>query len=120
MLCSQDRQVIRGDTDNFTITFKSESGTPINIEGYTVWFTVRDSIPNTSVEDDSGAVIQVKNETHSAAILGETLIQISSSDTNISPKTYFYDIQYKKPDGSIHSTGYYKYMILPDITRGIS
>lgn len=118
MLCAQDRQVIRGDTDNFTISFKNSNGDPINITGYTVWFTVRSSVPSTSVENETDAVISVKNTSHTNPTNGETVIVISSDDTNIAPKTYFYDIQYKKPDGSIHSTGIFKYVILSDVTRG--
>ena len=120
MICEQDKQVIRGDSDDFTITFQDSNGNPIDITGYTVWFTVRSSMPSTSVSDDSDAVISVKNTTHSAPLFGESLISVSPDDTNIDPRTYYYDIQYKKPDGSIHSTGHYKYVVVKDVTRGTS
>lgn len=114
----QDRKVIRGDTDSFTITFRDANGNPIDITGYTVWFTVRSSVPKTSTTDNTDAVISVKNTNHSDPTNGQTLIAITSSDTEIDPKTYFYDIQYKKPDGTVHSTGYFKYIVSADITRG--
>jgi hypothetical protein len=117
MSCTTDRTVIRGDSDNFTISFKDSNGDAIDITDWTVWFTVRSSVPNTSETTDDNAVISVKNEVHSDALNGQTLIEISHDDTDVNPKSYFYDIQYKKPDGTVKSSGHYRYIVIPDITR---
>jgi len=113
-----DKYVIRGDSENFTITFTDSDGNGVDITGWTVWFTVRDSIPSTSVVDDTDAIISIKNTTHTNPTGGQTLIEISDTDNDIDPKTYYYDIQYKKLDGSVKSIGHRKYIIHEDITRG--
>jgi len=112
----KDREVVREDTDTFSITFATRNGTPINITGYTIWFTVRSTIPATTITDDTDAIIS-KQAVLTSPALGVATVSVTSDDTNIDVGSYFYDIQYKKPDDSIYSSGAYNYIVKADITR---
>jgi len=110
-----DITVIRQDTCDFNITFQDSSGDAIDITGYEVWFTVRTSLPKTTITDDSDAIIS-KSYTGGGAT-GIISVELDSSDTNINVKTYKYDVQYKKPDGTIKSSGAYDFIVASDVTR---
>ena len=49
-------KIKRNDTRAFTINIKNK-GEFVDTTGYTIYFTVREDIPATSVTDDSGAII---------------------------------------------------------------
>jgi hypothetical protein len=119
-----NRKVSRGDSDNFTIFFNYQTTnnrnvvikTPIDLTGWTVWLTVRASIAPTSTTSDTDAIIAKKVDTFTN--LGQCQIEILPEETDIDGGTYYYDIQYKKPDGSIKSSPVFKYVIVDDVTRG--
>jgi len=108
---------IRQDTYNFNIYFKDSSDNPIDITGYEIWFTVRIGVPNTTITTNTDAVIS-KHYTNGDAT-GIIAVTLSTNDTDLDIKTYKYDIQYKKPDGTIKSSGVYDFIISSDITRGV-
>lgn len=106
--------VIRGDTHTINLTI-TDNGTPLNITGYTVFFTV-----NASKEpaDDSAAVISKTVTVHTAPTLGETTISLAPSDTtNLAPDSYWYDIQLKDGSGNITSFAKDRFILVSDITR---
>jgi hypothetical protein len=107
--------LIRSDTYDFNITFKDSAGDPIDITGYEVWFTVRTGLPKTTVTDDTDATIS-KSYTNGGAT-GIITVSLSSEDTDINAKTYKYDVQYKKPDTTLKSSGAYDFIVAADITR---
>jgi hypothetical protein len=84
-------EIKRGDTKTYTLTFKKDDGTLIDITGYTIFFTVK-----TKIDDvDNDAVIKKTITTHSNPTQGETKIELSSTDTNQEAKSYVFDIQIK-------------------------
>lgn len=122
------RKVIRGDSDSFKLTFKAkaykkgkEITIPIDITGWEIRFTVRKSLPATSVNNDKDAVI------HKVADIidgpnGVAYISVSSTDTNIEPGEYWYDIQCIRPacctgDLITKSIPRGRYIVISDITR---
>jgi hypothetical protein len=108
------KNVIRGDTHTINLTF-SESGTAVDITGYTVFFTVNASNSPTT---DSAAVIEKSVTSHIAPTLGQTRITLDASDTDaITPGTYYYDIQLKDGSSNITSLPKDKFIIVSDITR---
>ena len=111
----QKIEIIRGDTDSIAVLFtEHESGDPMDITGWEIRFTVREQVPETSVTDDTTAII-AKSVTGDNT--GKVLFELSSDDTDIDIKYYLYDIQYKKPDGTVKTLGVSDFVIKEDITR---
>lgn len=112
--------VIRGDTKTYNLTFKDSDGDPIDITGYTVFFTVK-SKPDNQL-DDASALISKTIENHTDPTNGVTQIALSPDDTNISSGNYLYDIQIKDAAGGIHTPSMYpdNFVIKADITRRTS
>lgn len=105
----------RGDTFRKNINFKDSTGAPINITGWTIWFTIRKSIGATSETSDSGSNVvfqQIVTDGDSSGI-----VSIIWDNTDIDAKPYYYDIQIKKMDNSIVSSDYGSFTITNDITR---
>jgi hypothetical protein len=110
-----DKTIQRGDSDNFTIEI-SHNGVPLDLTGWTVWFTVRKEWVNQNIVDDEDALISRKITKFDT--IGQVPIRITPEETTVKAGEYHYDIQYKQPNGTIKSSDPYKYTIKNDITRG--
>ena len=89
-------QWYRGDSLPLLISFTNSDGTPTNITGWTLFFTLK-QFEN---DDDSLALIQKTVTTHSNPTGGQSLITIPSSSTGILG-VFPYDVQYKDTAGLI-------------------
>jgi len=80
--------ITKGDTYNFSVTVKSSAGVIFDLTGYTMVFTVKDSItlPDSEANISSTAVI-------SDPTTGKGEFILLPSDTTIDVKDYFYDVQ---------------------------
>ena len=106
--------IVRGDTRVITATFLESAGDPINLSGGEVFFTVNaDSEPT----DDTEAVIQKDISSFSTPTTGVLSFTLSASDTNITPATYWYDVQFVSGAGVVTSLPKDKFIIRSDITR---
>lgn len=105
-----DLFIIRQDTASITLTLSG-----IDLTGATVFFTAKPTISNSA--DDSDATIEKTVTSHSDPENGETVIELTSSDTDVTPGKYYYDIQIKNADGSIVSIPVRILQIFGDITR---
>ena len=112
---SKDITIKRGDNIDIPVEFYDDNDELINLTGYTVWLTVRKTVPVTSVTDDSDAVIPKKLTEFS--ILGTAVFNLLPADTNKEPGNYLYEVQIMTPDGSIYSSETYNFIINPDLTR---
>ena len=110
-------EIKRGDTAKYNIYFKDTNEDPIDITGYTVWFTVRRDEPASSVEDDSDADLAGEAIDQASFSAGLAVIEFSATDTTLDFGYYWYDIQYKKPDGTIYSSAAGEFIVSADITR---
>lgn len=142
---SPTRTIIRGDSDKFRITFtKQISSTkssghggcscltgldktktnkqPIDITGWSIRFTVRPDVPDSTVIGDEDAIISEDGVILDAEN-GVAMVYVQSENTTaLIPGTYYYDIQVVKP---VDEYGYQqvssirrgKYVVLGDITR---
>jgi len=110
-------EIVRNDTYTFDITFQDSNGDAIDLTGWTIWFTVREEIPATTIVDDTDALIS--KEITDGGASGIVEISLTPIETNIDPKIYYYDIQYKKDDGTIKSFPYSTIEIVSDITRSV-
>ena len=104
--------VNRSDTFEEPLELKDANGELIT-DTWTWRFTVRDSLPDTNVTNDTNAIIS-KSGTF---IDGKDILTVDSSETNLDPDTYYFDYQLTKPDGNIHSTLYGYFIVESDITR---
>ena len=108
--------VYRGDDKTYNLTFKDSHKRAIDISSWTIFFTVKES--ESDIDDD--AKIQKDVTSHTDAENGLSAITITDSDTDLTVKEYYYDIQVKKDDGSIKTIVKDKFVVLRDITRRIS
>jgi len=110
------REMIRGDSDVFTVTFKDSTGTPIDITGWEVRYTVRENYAETSIVSDTNAAIS-SLATITIGTDGVAEFNVTPSQTQIDPKEYRYDIQYKDALGVIKSIPSGILVVSSDVTR---
>lgn len=123
---SPTRTIIRGDSDRFKLNFarKVDENTniPTDITGWNIRFTVREDVPDSSIIDDTDALIS-EQAVIIDALNGLAEIYVQSETTTVmAPGTYLYDIQVVKPIDSmgrqeISSVRRGKYIVVGDIAR---
>ena len=84
-------EVRRGDTAGYDINFVDKDNAPVDITGWTVYFTVKEKIE----DEDSAAKIKKEISSHTNPTEGETTITLTSLDTALEPKPYLFDIRVK-------------------------
>jgi hypothetical protein len=112
-----DISLIRGDTSSITFEL-TEGGTPSDLTGSTVFFTAKPALTNDIT--DTTAVIAIEVTNHSDPTNGITIIPLTSSDTDVNPGLYYYDIQVKRQDNSIVSIPNRQLEVFADVTRRTS
>lgn len=106
----------RQDTYSRSVNIQDSAGDYIDCTGWTIYFTVRDNTPITSVTTDTGALI---SKTITGEASGIHTLTLTSEDTDVDPSTYLYDFQIKKGDGTISSSTKASFIVKGDITRSI-
>ena len=86
-------EVIYGDTPTFTGTVTA-NGVAVNITGYTIYFTVRDTPDFSDTTDAKAAVATTATLTTPAS--GLFSLALTSAMTSLEPGTYYYNIRIKK------------------------
>lgn len=112
---SYNLQIVRGDDKVYSIQFKDDLENPIDITGWTVFFTVKREFKDT----DTNALIKKTITTHTDALNGITEIKLIPTDTNWVGNFYF-DIQVKKVDNSIHTVMIGTVEFIKDVTNRTS
>ena len=120
-LTTQDFQLYRGDTKRFTLSFKNTNGTPVDITGHVIWFTMKRDV----ADPDSGAVLQkrIVLPSNGMSVAGLYELTLTSGETGaFEPGLYVYDIQRvieaispDKPDVTTLVSG--RIGIVADVTR---
>jgi hypothetical protein len=108
-----DIEIIRGDSMNIDFTLEG-----VDMTRSTVFFTAKSALDNDV--DDSDAAITVEVTDHEDPTAGYTIIPLSSTDTDVTPGVYWYDIQVKKGDNTITSIRARKLEVFADVTRRTS
>ena len=109
-------EVYRGDDKSISLTFTDKAtGLAEDITGWTVYFTVKEAYDNDPT--DSAALITKDVTSHTAPTSGQTAIALTDTNTNISPGSYFYDIQAKDASGNIMTVVSGIFEVLADVTR---
>lgn len=108
-----DIKLIRGDTSSIDFSMPG-----VDFTGAYIFFTAKPAL--TDDPTDSTAVIEVEVSSFDDPTSGRAVIPLSSSDTDVTPGDYYYDIQVKKADGSILSIPARKLTVVADVTRRTS
>ena len=91
-------------------------GTPIDLTGATVFFTVK-QIPD-DLADDELAIVKKDITDHTDPTHGKTAIVLGPEDTvTAEPGPYLYDIVLKDSGGKLTSYGMGNFLLNPGITR---
>lgn len=111
--------IARGDTKLFDFTFTNTDGSPLDITGYKIYFTVRErgSLRSLTTNSDTDAVISKTVDTFDAPETGVCSVELTKEDTDVTPKKYAYDIQIKDDGGGITTVVIDDFIVLADVTR---
>jgi len=90
----ENLEIFAKTTHQYELTF-TENGIAIDLTGWTVYFYVKENME----DSDANAKIKKTITSHSNATLGETLISLSSSDTDLSG-SHYYEISYLDDDSN--------------------
>ena len=106
----------RGDSKTINMSFKDNTGNPIDLTGATIWFTVK----RNPMDLDSNAVIQKEITSHTDATNGLSTISLAPTDTNdLEIRSYNYDIQLVDSIGKVTTIIVGTFKLLLDITRSV-
>jgi len=106
----------RGDSLKRLINFTDKDDDPLDITGWTIYFTIKEK------EDDSdeNAKITKTITDHIDAENGETKVEVTAAELDELVGKHYYDYQYKKADGTIKTIIKGTYTFGKDITRRVS
>ena len=108
-----DITIKRGDTYNYNIIIKDNTGVAIDTTGWTIWFTVRKNLVSNTITSDTDALISKEVPGTSNGIIP---ISLSNIETDLPVGYHYYDIQIKNSNG-IHSSSTGRFIVEADVTR---
>ncbi len=94
MTC-KNLEIPRKTTKNYEIVF-TKDGANEDITGWTIYFMAKEKMD----DPDTSAVIDKEVTIHTDPTNGETIIELTSSDTDISCGNYYYSIDYLDDEGN--------------------
>jgi hypothetical protein len=98
--------------------YDSDGTTPRSLVGCTLLFTVKENSYDADA-DDSEASIYKTVTSHTTPATGLSAIELTDTDTDITPKTYFYDVKVKESDNKIYLAQSGRLTINPSVTNRI-
>ncbi len=107
-------RIKRGDSLVESVDIMDCEGNLIDCTGWTIYFTVRSSVPPTSDSDDNDAII---SKTIDGSSTGQHTLTLTKEDTNIDPGNYLFDFQANPSANEVDSTETGVFVIQADITR---
>ena len=105
-------EIIRGDDADFELTFKDIDGNPIDLTGATVFFTVK----RHKTDSDTSAVLKKEITTFTLPLTGVALLELTDTETDLTPGSYYFDVQLKDTIGKITSSYSGRLLVFQDIT----
>lgn len=94
------QEVIQATDKNIPVTITNDDGTPVNITGYTVYYTAKIYL----TDPDASALISEDVTVHSEPAAGKTNIPLSDTQTNVPAGVYHTDIKLKDGAGNLTAT----------------
>lgn len=112
--------LVRGD--DWTIKLALTSGSsPLDITGYTFWFTLKDNIDEVDPGDLQVTATPDISSSPTEASQGIIYIKAARTATNgLEPKNYNYDVQQVDTLGNVQTLLIGKVKVVKDITRSTS
>jgi hypothetical protein len=104
----------RGDSIDYEMTVKNNDGTPTDLTGFNITFSVKKKFSDIDyvIQKTIGNGITVDDPT-----TGQVVIHIEHGDTNdLKPKEYVYDIQFEI-SGKYYTPVVDKFIVEPEVTR---
>ena len=92
----KDLEIFRKTTKVYELIFKQD-GLPLDITDWTIYYTLKENMG----DSDDNAKIKKDITTHMDAPNGKTTIELSTTDTNLTSMSYYYDIKYKDDEGNV-------------------
>ena len=89
-------EIFRNTSKVYELRFKRQ-GMNNDITGWTIYFTVKENM----IDTDVNAKIKKDITTHPDGKHGIALIEISSSETDLPEKAYYYDIKFKDENDNV-------------------
>jgi hypothetical protein len=105
-------EIIRGDDEQFELTFTDIDGDPIDLTDGTVFFTVKENLD----DSDDDAVITQEVTSFDAPETGVATLVLTDEQTDIEAGQYFYDIQFIDENSLISSASRGKLYVYQDVT----
>lgn len=91
---------VRGDSFDLQVTVTDDAtGLPVDITGWTLMFTVKRAADDAA--DDDAAAVAVDVTAHTDAVNGLSTVSLSAAQTAALLGVYAWDLQARKPDGTI-------------------
>lgn len=87
-------EIIQRDSKNFVFNFTNSAGV-VDITGWTLYFAVK------KIASDTSTVLYKTVTSHTDPTQGTTALAITSSESNLTVGTYYYDIRVKTTGNSI-------------------
>lgn len=111
---TQEIIVVRGDTPTLSVIVKDSIGAIVDLTDYTMKFTVKRSTADT----DANAVIGPSNMTIATPASGIGTIKLSSAQTALPARKYYYDVQINNGTSSVYTVvGPATFEIKDDVTK---
>lgn len=117
--------IYRGDDGSFPFTITDpDTGLPVNLTAYTVFFTVKAAKNSTAAGSlDTTAVIGPKKNApggHTSPTAGVTTFTLTNLETAVTPGTYYYDVEYVSGTSVVKTFVVGEFVIVPEVTTKIS
>jgi hypothetical protein len=109
-------QVYRGDTFSVKLEFTDTNNVPVDITGWTIFFTVK----RLKTDVDAKAVISKTITDIPSPTLGIYTLTVLASELNTFEGAYYYDFQIKLLDGKIYTVTSGSITFVADVTRRTS
>ncbi len=94
----KDLEIMKKTTKIYEVRVKhKDTGAEEDITGWTFYFTVKLNMLDT----DANTKISKDITIHEDAIHGKTIIELSTSDTDLDTGSYYYDIKYKDDEANV-------------------
>ena len=103
----------RGDSDAKGFIIQNSAEVAIDITGFTFKLTVNSEKDPTTIDNQQFTVVGAITD----ALLGKVAFSPTTTNTDIAPGTYFYDIEQTDGSGAISTLIIGKCVIVQDITK---
>ena len=117
MADTQLKDIIRGDTKTYNLTFTDKNNNPIPLYGRKIWMTFKSDMADTDA--DAAMQVVVTPPDNDDSLNGKATIVLSPNDTDITPDEYFYDIQIVTPGSppDVKTLVSSKIRVIDDVTK---